>query len=313
MDRKYVFITGASSGIGKQIVLTLANNPEYYIYAGIRKRKDKLSLESLADNIKAIYIDVTNSFSVKQAYELILKNTEELFSIINSAGIAIAGPLEGLNISDIKKQFDVNTFGALRVIQNGLPFIKKGNIINISSMASYGIFPFISPYCASKSAIDIMINSLSIELNNPDINFVSVKLGACKTPIWNKSIEYNNLIMDSLDPSLALKYKRELEFLKVNALKNNNCSLDPVYVAKKIIKIMEKTNPRSSYNIGVDSKFMRIASKLPQDIVNNLVRSKLKYSLKKMVITDFKDNKQLNLEELYEDSNELDKINIDSN
>ena len=313
MDRKYVFITGASSGIGKQIVLTLANNPKYYIYAGIRKRKDKLYLESLANNIKAIYIDVTNSFSVKQSYELILKNTEELFSIINSAGIAIAGPLEGLNISDIKKQFDVNTFGALRVIQNGLPFIKRGNIINISSMASYGIFPFISPYCASKSAIDIMLNSLSIEINNPDINFVSIKLGACKTPIWNKSIEYNNLIMESLDPSLSLKYKRELEFLKVNALKNNNCSLDPVYVAKKIIKIMEKNNPRSSYNIGVDSKFMRIASKLPQDIVNNLVRTKLKYSLKKMVITDFKDNKQLNLEELYEDINDLDKINIESN
>ena len=83
--------------------------------------------------------------------------------MINNAGIVIAGPIELLDIKKLKEQFDVNTFGAIAVTQKFLPLLKDGKIINISSMASHGLFPYISPYCASKRAMDILFNSFALE------------------------------------------------------------------------------------------------------------------------------------------------------
>src|SRR5699024_1803046 len=111
-------------------------------------------LEKLSKNITGVYIDVTNSASIDKAFWFVLKNTEKLDVLINNAGIAIAGPIEILPVKKIKEQFDVNTFGAVAVTQKFLPLLHNGKVINISSMASFGLFPFISPYCASKRALD---------------------------------------------------------------------------------------------------------------------------------------------------------------
>ena len=130
--KKYILVTGASSGIGRQTVVELAKNSSYIIFATIRKREDKALIERVSKNVKGVYLDITNKASVLKALKFITSKTKVLDVIINSAGIATAGPLELLNINDIKNQFEVNTFGPLFLFQTFLPILNKnGKFKNI--------------------------------------------------------------------------------------------------------------------------------------------------------------------------------------
>ena len=272
--KKYILITGASSGLGKATALQLANEG-YKVFAGVRKQEDKEALETLNPNISAVILDVTSDASVDTAFEKIKQTTNNLYAVINNAGIALAGPVEYITIEILKKQFDVNVFGAIRVAQKALPFMKNqddARIINISSMASYGVFPFISPYGVSKRALDMFFNSLSIECKIPNLKIISIKPGVVKTPIWNKSLAECEKNLVYLCDEGKNKYKKEFDFLTSNARQNNDKGLEPSDIACIVSKILKQKNPKLSYNIGSDSLFARILSFLPQKTVNFLIK-----------------------------------------
>lgn len=279
--KKYILVTGASSGIGRQTVVELAKEfDNLIIFATVRRREDKALIERVSKNVKGVYLDITNKTSVLKAFKFITSKTKVLDVIVNSAGCATAGPLELLNINDIKSQFDVNTFGPLFLFQTFLPILNKnGKIININSMAQTGIFPFIAPYCASKRALSIFLNALNIELkNDKNIKIVEINPGVVQTPIWQKSIQtcFENLKKTN-NKTLLNSYQNELNVLKNNAKKNETRGLFAVDVAKLIIKIIKNKNPKTKYNIGLDSHFAFFISKLlPCELLNKLIRLKLK-------------------------------------
>ena len=278
---KYVLITGASSGLGKETAVKLAQEG-YKVFAGVRKKEDKEALEAISSDITAVFLDVTCEESVNSAFEQISKKTNSLFALVNNAGTAFAGPVEYITIDILKKQFDINVFGAIRVAQKALPLMRHtedARIINISSMSSYGIFPFISPYCVSKRALDMFFNSLYIECKMPNLKIISVKPGVVKTPIWNKSLAECEKNLEHLCEEGKKKYEKEIDFLMANAAKNNDKGLEPSDIANLISKILKGKNPKLSYNIGKDSYFACMLSFFPQRIVNFLV----KYGLKKRI------------------------------
>lgn len=271
---KVILITGASSGIGRETAYRLAK-AGHKVFAGVRRKIDKTEIEQLSPNITGVYLDVTNQSSIDKAFWFVIKHTDKIDVLINNAGIVIAGPIEYLSVKKLKEQFDVNTFGALAVAQKFLPFLKNGLIVNISSMASTGIFPFISPYCASKRALDILFNSLFIE-NKDNIKVVSIKPASIKTPIWNKSVKKARESCSELNEPAKQKYEKELTYLEKNALENNSKAIEISAVTNCILKVIESKNPKPSYNVGFMACCAEIFSKLPISIVNNLVKSKLK-------------------------------------
>ena len=279
-EEKYVLITGASSGLGKETAHKLATEG-YKIFAGVRKQEDKESLEELSPNITAVFLDVTSDESVNKAFETISALTDKLYALVNNAGIALAGPVEYIPVDILKQQFDVNVFGAIRVAQKFLPLMKshEAKIVNISSMSSYGIFPFISPYCVSKRSLDMFFNSLLLECKMPDLKVVSIKPGTVRTPIWDKSLAVCEKNMEFLCEEGKKKYEKEFDFLIKNARKNNDEGLLPKDISNLVSKILKCKNPKLSYNIGNDSFAARILSLLPQWVINALV----KYSLKKRI------------------------------
>lgn len=264
---KYVLITGASSGIGKITAIMLAQNG-YKVFAGIRKEEDKISVESKNPNIQGIFLDVTDNESIKSAFLEISKFTNVLYALINNAGIAYAGAVECLPVETIQKQFDINVFGAIRVAQQFMPMLCNSKIVNISSMASFGLFPFISPYCASKRSLDIFFNALMLECKSPELKVISIKPGVIKTKIWEKSIEANKKVMESLPESSIEKYRCEFEYLVKNAEKNKDKGLAPEKVAGLILKVLNSRNPKPSYTIGTDARMAEMFSRLPLCITN---------------------------------------------
>ncbi len=279
---KTVLITGASSGIGLQTAILFAEKG-YKVFACVRKKSDKFRIEKKNSNIKGVYLDVTNSGGIDKAFWFVMKNVKTLDAIINCAGIAVAGPMEGLPIKKIKEQFEVNTFGTIAVVQKFLPLIQEGKVVYVSSMAASGIFPFLSPYCASKKATDIMLNSLFNEFKNDKIKFISVKPGCIRTPFWNKSVDNNIPAFESSSETLKEKYAQEMKFLAENAHANNYRGSMPQDVAETILKAVEAKKPKLSYTVGSDSAFtMFMAKFMPQSIINCAVKTVMKKRIEKI-------------------------------
>lgn len=268
-----ILITGASSGIGKATAIKLAKEG-HKVFAGIRRKTDKAELEKAHKNITGVYIDVTNASSIDKAFWFVMKNTDKINVLINNAGIVVAGPVELLSLNRLKQQFEINTFGPIMVAQKFMPLLHGSKIINISSMAASGIFPYISAYCASKRALDIFFNSFNVE-NKDNIKVISVKPASIKTPIWNRSIEATRNSFEDLKETQKTKYEKELIFLEKNALENNFKGIDVEKVTNTISKIVKSNNPKPSYNIGFSVHLTDFASKLPQNILNNILKSKI--------------------------------------
>ena len=268
MGKIYV-VTGSTSGIGKAVVEKLHKNEECIIFAGYRNEQKIPS--DIPKNVKYFYINMNERESIIKAAEFIKSATGHVDTIINVAGGVVAGPIEKIDTQRLREQFDVNTFSHIEFTQNLIPVLNNSKIINISSMASYGIFPFISPYCASKRALDIFFNALELE-NHKNLKVISVKPGVIATPIWEKSVNANLEYLEN-----CKEYEQELDFVKKNALKNTEKGLPVEKVADLITKIDKNKNPKPSYTIGKDAKFAQIISMLPQGYLNKIIKFGMKY------------------------------------
>ncbi len=259
--RKNILIIGSTSELADWTIKELQKK-NWNIYAASRQ------INLIEHNVNDLKLDISNEMDFILLKEKL--NNIKFDVIINYAGIAIAGAVEELNELELKKQLDINLFGLLRIIKYFCPNLTQdGKLINVSSMASYGIFPFLSPYCLSKASADILLNSYSIESNK---KVVSIRPGATATKFWENSIKLNS---DTFDKK-SEKYEKEKEFLIKNAERNTLKATNPIYVAKKIVKIIELKNPKTVYNIGLDSKLTKLTRFLPQELVNFMVRTVLK-------------------------------------
>lgn len=262
--QKTYVITGATSGIGNALVKKFCQ--ENIVFAGYRNADYIEDLNKISKNIKPFYIDMEKKASIKDAADYIKSHTSCVDILINAAGCVVAGAMEKIEVDDIRKQFEVNTFSHLDFTQRLLPILDNGRIINISSMAGFGIFPFVAPYCASKRALDILFNLMSVETHK-NIKVISVKPGVIATPLWEKSIKLNEKTIQNSEC-----FEKEMKFMVNNAQKNGKNGLDVNKVVDLISKICTEKNPKSSYTIGKDAEFASFISKFPQDFINALVK-----------------------------------------
>lgn len=264
MKTKIYVITGATSGIGKALTEVLSK--DNIVFAGYRSEEKAKQLSEISSNIYPFKVDYAKPETVAEAAEYIKSKCTKIDTLINIAGCVVAGPVEKISIDEIRRQFNVNVFGHLELTQRLIELLDNGKIINVSSMASYGIFPFISPYCASKRCLDMFFNSLLIE-NKRNIKVVSVKPGVIATPLWGKSVEENSKYLDNCGG-----FEKEMSYVISNAGKNEKNGLSVEKVVDVILKADKSENPKLSYTVGKDAFWASIISKLPQGVINSLVK-----------------------------------------
>lgn len=272
MSRKTYVITGAASGIG--LALTKRLCADNIVFAGYRSESKRELLASLSDNIYPFYADYSKPETISEAVEYIKSKCDKIDTLVNIAGCVVAGPIENIHIDEIKRQFNVNVFGHIEMTQGLMNLLDNSRIINVSSMASFGIFPFISPYCASKKCLDMFYNSFLIE-NKRNIKVVSIKPGVISTPLWGKSIDENSKYQD-----IRNGYEKEMDYIMKNAQQNETKGLDVREVVKVILKADSVKNPKLSYTVGKDALCANFISKLPQSIINKIVKLGIKLRIK---------------------------------
>jgi len=275
MKTKTYIITGATSGIGEALVRRLA--AENIVFAGYRTESKRDKLVSISPNIYPFYVDYAKPETIAEAAEFIKSKCTRIDTLVNIAGCVVAGPVEKIDMAEIRRQFDVNVFGHLEFSKRLIDMLEDGKIINVSSMASYGVFPFISPYCASKRCLDMFFNALLVE-NKKNIKIVSIKPGVIATPLWGKSIKENSKYFMH-----CAGYEDEMRFMISNARKNEAKGLSPDKVAEVIVKADRAKKPKLSYTVGRDAFTARLIAKLPQGFVNRLIKFGLKVRMGKSI------------------------------
>ncbi len=171
-----VVITGASSGIGKCTA-------EALIARGCRVYNLSRSRPEL-DGVCHVPADVTDEASVSTAIKEIISLEGKIDVLINNAGFGISGAVEFTDTEDVKRLFDVNFFGTVRVTKEVLPYMRvagKGRIVNVSSVAAVAPIPFQTYYSASKSAIVTYSMALANEVEPFGITAATVLPGDIKT------------------------------------------------------------------------------------------------------------------------------------
>ncbi|MFO7796371.1 MAG: SDR family oxidoreductase [Promethearchaeati archaeon] len=265
-NRKWVLITGASTGIGRASAKYLANNG-FNVFGGVRNETDFQDIAKLA-NIHPIKLDVTITASIQNAFNTIKNQNIDLYALINNAGIARAGPLMDLPIQDLREQFDVNVFGVHRVTRTFFPLLNKkiGRIIMISSDSGFFATPFFGPYCASKFALEGYSDSLRRELLLCEMKVILIQPGRVKTPIWDKG----KSLLEREGKSFFMKYAKKLGEEAIE--KGKTKGLPPREVARVVHKALTKKNPKLRYLIAPSTFKYRLIKLLPEKWVDKMVK-----------------------------------------
>jgi NAD(P)-dependent dehydrogenase (short-subunit alcohol dehydrogenase family) len=167
---KTVLITGGTDGLGKATALLLAENG-YRVFATGRnaERREALNFEAVRRELplEAIEMDVCDDDSVNRAITEIEHKAGPVDVLVNNAGIAYIAAMEEITVADLRKQFETNFFGVVRVTQRVLPQMRArrlGRIINMSSVAGIAAAPLFGPYSSSKFALESISDSWRLEL-----------------------------------------------------------------------------------------------------------------------------------------------------
>ncbi|MCM3706104.1 MULTISPECIES: SDR family oxidoreductase [Cytobacillus] len=252
MNKKYAVITGCSSGFGILMAIELAKIG-FHVLATMRnldKSKilmEKADKEGVIAQISIHELDVTSSASIGNIKRLLLQ-LPSIDVLINNAGYAGAGFAEEIPLDEYREQFETNVFGTIAVTQTVLPFMREqgsGTIINISSISGRIGFPGLSPYAASKFAVEGWSESLRLEVKPFGVNVVLIEPGSFRTGIWTtgKKIAEPSLKKDSPYYRYMIKIQ--------NYLNQGEPSYeDPIIVAKKAVDIIREKEPDLRYPIG---------------------------------------------------------------
>ncbi|KAJ5087427.1 hypothetical protein N7456_011043 [Penicillium angulare] len=176
------FITGCSSGFGRQLAITAAQNKDIVVATS----RDPSKLADLAPlGVIAKKLDVqANDAEIKTVIDDVMSTVGPIDILVNNAGYILEGAVEEVSHQEILDQFDVNVFSQIRVLQAVLPSMrarKSGLVANLGSIGGWSGVPAAGLYCASKAAIALYTEALRVEMNPFNIEVTCIEPGYFRT------------------------------------------------------------------------------------------------------------------------------------
>ena len=246
MTQRVALVTGASSGIGEETARRLASRG-VTVY-GAARRADRLA--SLAsDGVRSLVMDVTDEDSVTRSVSHLLDEAGRIDLLVNSAGYGTLGSVEETPLEDGRQLFDVNLFGAMRLIQLVVPQMRRqrsGRIINVSSVGGRVPTPLGSWYHGSKFALEAMSDTLRFELRQFGIDVVVIEPGGTQT-------EWAEIAVDHIQSNSGSgAYARQAEAVARSLVSERERSrhAPASLVADTIVRAATARKPKTRYPVG---------------------------------------------------------------
>jgi short-subunit dehydrogenase len=214
-----------------------------------------------------VFIELTQPKTIADAVQKIINNEGRIDVLINNAGMHSGGPFEDTPDEIIRQQMDTNYFGWINAMKAVIPHMRQqggGKIINISSIGGLTGMPYQGVYSASKFAIEAVSAAMRTEIRPFNIKMVVVNPGDFKT----RNVETRIVSIAENSP-----YKEQFEKTLRIFERDETNGQDPVLLAKTILKIVNKNNPKQRYIVGSLIQKMAVYIKriIPESIFNRLI------------------------------------------
>jgi NAD(P)-dependent dehydrogenase (short-subunit alcohol dehydrogenase family) len=255
---KVWFVTGATRGIGAEIVKAALAAGEHVVATGRNRDQIAATFKEHSDRLLSVELDVTKELHAFAAAEAAVARFGRIDVLVNNAGYGQLGMFEENTVTEIQRQFDTNVFGLFHVTRAVLPVMRKqrsGRIFNLSSMAGMIGFPAAAIYCSSKFAIEGFSESLALDVADFGIRVTIVEPGFTRTDfLESSSLRYGTRQVagyEETSPKLRAQY----------ASYNGKQSGDPVKLAAAMLTLANSENPPLRFASGSDA-FEGMTSKL---------------------------------------------------
>ena len=273
MTGETILVTGASTGLGKEMALYLAERG-FKVYATIRDLNGSEGLLAAARarkvELEVMALDVTSKTSVQNAVASIVAKTGGIYGVINNAGVGLRGYFEDLDDDEIRQMFDANVFGVMEVTRAVLPHMRlarRGRILFISSVGGRIGSLAVSTYCSTKFALEGFGESLFMELAPLGISVSLIEPGIIKTERWSVNRGIAARAKDPRSPYYAWFQQSEVEADKLVQAS----TASPTDVAAVVHQALTAEHPKLRYMVGRKAKIaVALRRWLPGDLFERL-------------------------------------------
>ena len=266
MKTKNILITGCSSGIGKNVAITL-HNKGWRVFATCRSKTDCTFFTKLG--IESFPLDLLKEESINCAVNLVKEKTKSQLDVLfNNGAYAIPGAIQDIPRSAMREIFEVNVFGQIDLINRCIPLMMNSDypkIINCSSVLGFISLPYRGLYSATKYSIEALTDALRRENYDSKIKFVLIQPGPINTDIKKKSIKHFEKWIDWKKSIHQKTYENKvIKRLYDNKYKDsfNSYELQPDEVTKILINVLNSKKPKARYKITIQTKIAQIMIKL---------------------------------------------------
>ncbi|HWC39893.1 MAG TPA: SDR family oxidoreductase [Acidimicrobiales bacterium] len=270
-----VLVTGASTGIGRACALHV-DGLGYRVFAGVRTEPAAESLRRAGSNrLVPVLLDVTDTAAIERAVGSIdsALDGRGLLGVVNNAGVAHGGPIEYLPMEEWRTQLEVNVIGQVAVTRAMMPLVRRGRgrIVFIGSVGGRVGTPLLSPYAASKFAIEGIAESLRHELRPFGVRVVVVEPGAVKTEIWDKGRRYADEMEQRLPAEATALYSDAITGLRRSIDQQDRAGIPPEQVARVVARALFSDRPRARYLVGRDAQMAGLVARILPDSAKDAV------------------------------------------
>jgi NAD(P)-dependent dehydrogenase (short-subunit alcohol dehydrogenase family) len=280
--RELIVVTGASTGMGAATARELARRG-FHVLAGVRRDADADALRG--NGIEPHILDITVESDVAAIAERVARDPQGLAlrALINNAGVAINAPVEALPIAQWRRQFEVNVFGQVAMIQALMPSLLRssGTVVNISSVGGKVALPTYPAYAGSKFALEALSDSLRREVGRLGVKVVVIEPGAVKTAMPERAVATADRLKDGMTADQLHRYGALIDAMSNLARSFDKDGVSSERAAKVIAKAATASRPRTRYTIGRDAAILaRLSRVLPDRVLDRVVRRVLRPHLK---------------------------------
>ncbi|PRX31346.1 short-subunit dehydrogenase [Paraburkholderia sp. BL18I3N2] len=246
---KTFLITGVSSGFGRAFAQA-ALDAGHTVVGTVRNEAARDAFTALAaERAHAVVLDVTDFEAIAPAVAAITQTVGPIDVLVNNAGYGHEGTLEESPLDDLRRQFDVNVFGAVAMIKSVLPAMRErrsGHIVNITSMGGFITMPGIAYYCGSKFALEGITDALAKEVAGFGIKVTAVAPGSFRTDWAGRSMVRAGRSIADYDALFdPIREAREA--------KSGKQAGDPRKAAQALLEIVAANNPPVHLLLGNDA------------------------------------------------------------
>jgi len=243
--KESILVTGASTGIGRNLAETLAGNG-YHVYAGARKDKDLAELNAI-DNVTAVRLDVTKQDQIDAVVAMIRENGTGLYGLVNNAGVGGGDGIVDTPVEDQTFVYAVNVEGVYRITKAFAPLVieSKGRIVTTGSIAGTLSWPGGSAYSGSKHWIEALTDALAGEMAPLGVSVSVVEPGNYKSNIRRSSVSRELDKLEAAGGEVTQEMKKDYEATAERELSYK----EPNEVSEAFMHALFDENPLRRYMV----------------------------------------------------------------